>query len=92
MRQVWAENHLRLSMDHYGDPYLLDYHLLMSAPEGSTLGPYTRFGSMVASACQGIDGMEPGHSYRGNLIIMEDDEGELYRFSNVDEMIVMEVK
>lgn len=83
MRQVWAGSNMRVSIDHYGDPYLLDYHLIASTEKALVLETYTRAGSIPANLCQGIDQMEIGYTYIGTLTVMEDDEGDLFRFGGL---------
>jgi hypothetical protein len=75
-------------MDFYGNPYLLDYHLMVSGEGGDIIGTHTDCGSINSDMCQGISTVEVGHTYTANLTIMEDDDGELYRFSKINEMVV----
>lgn len=88
MRQVWAGSNLRFGMDHYGDPYLLDYHLIVSTEKAMVLETHTRAGSIPADLCQGVEQMKLGLTYVGTLTIMEDEETDLFRFGLLQEQSV----
>ena len=83
MKQVWSRHDLLVGVDKYDNPYLAEYHLLISHDEFE-LELYTQHGLMNADDCEGIpSSMVSGMLFHVNLTIFEDDSGVLCRFSNV---------
>ena len=88
MKQIWSGSELFFGIDQTGCPYLLDYYLLsFGGKEAKTLVWHTNYGLIEREACEGVAELETGCHYSGNLTIFSDDEeGEVYRFSNVEKL------
>jgi hypothetical protein len=84
MRQVWAKTEILFGIDEYGHPYLADYPLMVSR-EDHTISEYTDSGMIDLEQAEGIEGLEEGRHYVGNLTIFQDDKNEedVFRFSSV---------
>jgi hypothetical protein len=84
MRQVWAQTNVLFGIDEQGHPYLADYPLMISR-EDYAIGEYTDCGRLDGDSSEGIDNLEGGSHYLGNLTIFQDDESDqdTFRFSSV---------
>jgi hypothetical protein len=87
--RIWQGNDLRVGIDANGNPYLLDYHLIVSQEEVSILETHTSHGSIDQRQCVGIDRMQVGYTYVASMSIMEYAEDEEYRFTNVDDLVAL---
>ena len=82
MKQVWAKTDVLFGITEFGHAYLADYPLMLSG-EDHMVGKYTPDGIMHCDYTEGVDALEIGSHYIGNLTIFQDDEAESFRFSSV---------